>query len=155
MRGNPGGYLEAAVQMASWFLPAGKVVVTEDYAGNSQNVIHRSMGYDIFGDDLKMVILVDKGSASASEIFADALRYHMGAKLIGASTFGKGSVQELVEITPGTSLKITVARWLGPDGLQIPLEGIAPDIEIKITEEDIKEGKDPQFEKALETLHAM
>ncbi len=152
MRGNPGGYLEAAVQMASWFLPAGKVIVTEDYAGHQTNVVHRSMGYDIFGDDIQVVILVDKGSASASEIFADAMRYHMGAKLVGTNTFGKGSVQELIEISPGTSLKITVARWLGPDDIQIPLVGIAPDVEVKVTEEDVKAGRDAQKEKGLELL---
>ncbi len=152
MRGNPGGYLEAAVQMASWFLPAGKIIVTEDYAGHAENIVHRSVGYDIFGDDVQVVILVDKGSASASEIFADAMRYHTGAKLVGTNTFGKGSVQELIEISPGTSLKITVARWLGPDGIQIPLEGIKPDVEVKITEEDIKAGHDVQKEKALELL---
>lgn len=155
MRGNPGGYLEAAVQMASWFLPPGKIIVTEDYAGHAQNIVHRSMGYDIFNDNLKVVILVDKGSASASEIFADAMRYHRGAKLVGTNTFGKGSVQELVDITPETSLKITVARWLGPDGMQIPLEGIKPDVEVKITEEDVKAGKDPQMDKALEVIKGM
>ncbi|PIR84138.1 hypothetical protein COU18_01805, partial [Candidatus Kaiserbacteria bacterium CG10_big_fil_rev_8_21_14_0_10_51_14] len=93
MRGNPGGYLEAAVDMASWFLPSGKVIVTEDYAGHSANVVHRSLGYDIFNENLKMVILVDRGSASASEILADALRYHGKGMLVGANTFGKGSVQ--------------------------------------------------------------
>jgi carboxyl-terminal processing protease len=152
MRGNPGGYLEAAVQMASWFMPAGKVIVTEDYAGHSTNIVHRSLGYNIFGDDVQIVILVDKGSASASEIFADAMRYHVGAQLVGTNTFGKGSVQELIEISKGASLKITVARWLGPDDIQIPLEGIKPDHEVKVTEEDIQEARDPQKEKALELL---
>lgn len=152
MRGNPGGYLEAAVSMSSWFLPAGKVIVTEDYAGHSQNIVHRSMGYDIFNENLKLVILVDRGSASASEIFADALRHHGKATLVGVPTFGKGSVQELVEITPETSLKITVARWLGPDGEQIPLTGIVPDFEVKITEADVKAGKDRQLEKALQIV---
>lgn len=152
LRGNPGGYLDAAVDIASWFLPAGKVVVTEDYAGHQQNIVHRSSGYDIFSDQLKMVILVDKGSASASEILADALRHYGDATLVGTNTFGKGSVQELVAITGDTSLKITVARWLGPDGKQIPLTGIVPDVEQKVTDEDIKAGKDPQMEKALEIL---
>jgi carboxyl-terminal processing protease len=155
LRGNPGGYLEAAVQMSSWFLPAGKIVVTEDYAGNATNIVHRSMGYNIFDDRLNMVILVDKGSASASEIFADALRVHRGAQLVGVNTFGKGSVQELVDITSDTSLKITVARWLGPDGVQIPLEGIKPDVEVKVTEKDIEAGKDPQLDKALEIVKSL
>lgn len=155
LRGNPGGYLDAAVDIASWYLPAGKVVTTEDYAGHAENVVHRSSGYNVFNDNLKMVILVDRGSASASEILADALRYYGKAKLIGTNTFGKGSVQELVPITSDTALKITVARWLGPDGKQIPITGITPDVEVKISDEDIKAGKDPQLEKAVEILKAM
>lgn len=152
LRGNPGGYLEAAVDMASWFLPAGKVVVTEDYAGHQANIDHRSRGYDVFNENLKMVILVDKGSASASEILAGALKNHGKAQLIGTNTFGKGSVQELVPITENTGLKITVARWLMPNGEQIPHEGIAPDVEVKISEEEFKEGKDPQMDKAIEMV---
>ncbi len=155
LRGNPGGYLEAAVSMASWFLPTGRVIVTEDYAGHATNIAHRSLGYDIFNENLKMVILVDKGSASASEILADALRHYKVGQLIGTNTFGKGSVQELVEITPGTSLKLTVARWLGPDGEQIPREGIAPDIKVEISDEDIEAKRDPQMDKAVELLKAM
>jgi len=152
LRGNPGGYLEAAVDMASWFLPLGKIVVTEDYAGHADNIVHRSRGYDVFSENLRMVILVDRGAASASEILAGALRYWDVAQLVGVNTFGKGSVQELVEITPETALKITVARWLGPDGIQIPLEGIAPDVEVEMSDEDIKDGKDPQLDKAVELL---
>lgn len=155
LRGNPGGYLGAAVDMASWFLPLGKVVVTEDYAGHAANVVHRSLGYNVFNSNLKMVVLVDRGSASASEILADALHDHGVAKLVGTNTFGKGSVQELVEITPDTALKITVARWLAPNGVHIPQEGIAPDVEVKITEEDVKAGKDPQMDKAVEILKGM
>jgi carboxyl-terminal processing protease len=152
MRGNPGGYLEAAVKMSSWFMPAGKIVVTEDYAGHEDNIVHRSMGYNIFDKNLKVVILMDKGSASASEIFAGAMRQNTGAKLVGTNSFGKGSVQELIDISDDTSLKITVARWLGPDGHQIPLTGIVPDFEVKLTEEDVKAGRDPQLDKALEIL---
>lgn len=154
LRGNPGGYLEAAVDMASWFLPTGKIVVTEDYAGHADNIVHRSRGYDVFNENLRMVILVDRGSASASEILAGALRYWDIAKLVGVHTFGKGSVQELVDITPETALKITVARWLAPDGIQIPLEGIAPDVEVKVSDDDLKAGKDPQMDKAIEILKA-
>jgi carboxyl-terminal processing protease len=153
LRGNPGGYLDAAVDMASWFLPSGRVVVTEDYAGHARNIVHRSSGYDIFNDNLRMVILVDRGSASASEILADALQYYGDATLVGTRTFGKGSVQELVSITEDTSLKITVARWVGPDGEPIPLEGIEPDVEVKMTEEDFEEDRDPQMDKAIELLN--
>ncbi|MDO8552214.1 MAG: S41 family peptidase [bacterium] len=152
MRGNPGGYLESAVDMASWFLPIGKVIVTEDYAGNAQNIVHRSRGYDIFTDKLKMVILVNRGSASASEILSEALRHYGKAKLVGEPTFGKGSVQELIDITADTSLKLTIARWLAPDGKQIPTTGIVPDVEVKMTEEDAKAEKDPQMDKAVEML---
>lgn len=151
LRGNPGGYLEAAVDMASWFLPSGRVVVTEDYAGHQNNVDHRSRGYDVFNANLRMVILVDKGSASASEILAGALRAHGKAQLVGTNTFGKGSVQELVPITEDTGLKITVARWLLPDGTQIPHDGLVPDVEV-VVPEDTKAPADPQMDKALELL---
>lgn len=152
VRGNPGGYLDAAVDMASWFLPAGRIVVSEDYAGHRDNVIHRSRGYDIFNDNLRLVILTNRGSASASEILALALRSHGKATLVGDATFGKGSVQELIDITSDTALKLTVARWLGPNGEHIPHSGIIPDIEVSISEEDAKAGKDPQMDKALELL---
>jgi carboxyl-terminal processing protease len=155
MRGNPGGYLDAAVDAASWFLPAGSVVVTEDYAGHAQNIVHRSSGYDIFNDNLKMVILVDQGTASASEILSDALRYYGKAKLVGMQTYGKGVVQELFPITSNTSLKVTVARWLGPDGEQIPTTGIIPDIVASTTEAAVKAGKDPQMDKAVQVLEGM
>lgn len=154
LRGNPGGYLEAAVDMASWFLPAGKVIVTEDYAGHSERIVHRSRGYDIFSQNLRMVILVDRGSASAAEILAEALRHYGKARIIGTPTFGKASVQELVDITPETSLKITIARWLPPSGEQIPDTGIVPNVEVKVTDEDTKGGKDPQLDKAVEVLLA-
>jgi carboxyl-terminal processing protease len=153
LRGNPGGYLEAAVDMASWFLPAGDTVVTEDYNGHADNVVHRSLGYDVVGKNVKVAILVDKGSASASEILSDALRHYGVAKLVGTNTFGKGSVQELVEITPETSLKVTVARWLGPDGIQIPHDGLVPDIMATTSDELIKAGKDPQMDAAVRYLN--
>lgn len=155
LRGNPGGYLDGAVHIASWFLPAGDIVVTEDYDGHAQNIVHRSLGYNIFNKNLKMVILVDKGSASASEIFADALRAYGVAKLVGTNTFGKGVVQELFPITDTTSLKVTVARWLGPDGTQIPHEGLTPDVTATTTDEAIKAGKDEQMERAVEILNTL
>lgn len=153
LRGNPGGYLDAAVDMASWFLPAGKAVVVEDYAGNQDNVIHRSRGYDIFSNRLEMVILVDRGSASASEILALALMSYDKATLVGTPTFGKGSVQELVDITSDTSLKLTVARWVGPNGEPIPHSGIVPDVEVKVDEKDLAKEKEIQMEKAIEILN--
>lgn len=152
LRGNPGGYLQAAVDIASWFLPSGRVVVTEDYGGNTDSIVHRSRGYNVFNENLKMVILVDRGSASASEILAAALKHYGIAQLVGTRTFGKGSVQELVDITPNSALKITVARWVTPDGEPISHDGIEPDVEVRVTEEDIQAGRDPQMEAALEIL---
>ncbi|MDO8565161.1 MAG: S41 family peptidase [bacterium] len=152
LRGNPGGYLEAAIDMASWFLPASRVVVREDFGGTKEERVYRSRGYDIFTDDLKFVILVDKGSASASEILAGALAEHGRAVLVGETTFGKGSVQELIDITPDTSLKLTVARWLTPHGVSISEKGIEPDYKVPYTTADRTAGRDPQFDKALEIL---
>ncbi len=158
LRGNPGGYLQAAVDMASWFLPSGSVVVTEDYGDKQDKLVHRSNGGNIFNNDkLKFVILVNRGSASASEILAGALRDYGVATLVGTNTFGKGSVQELVSITSDTSLKVTVARWILPDGDNIGGEGIEPEILVELTDkqkEKLKEDKDydPIMERAVEFL---
>jgi carboxyl-terminal processing protease len=152
LRGNPGGYLEAAWDMASWFLPSGDVIVTEDFGGKQPSNVYRSKGYNIFGKNLKLVILVDSGSASASEIFAGALQEHGVAKLVGTKTFGKGSVQELIPITPDTSLKVTIARWLTPNGHNLSHDGLNPDVEVKFTPADIDAKKDVQMDKAVEIL---
>lgn len=152
LRGNPGGFLDSAIDVSSWFLPAGKTVVSEHFGENKEDKVFRSKGYNIFNGNLKMVVLIDKGSASASEIVAGALKSHGIAKLVGTSTFGKGSVQELIDITPETSLKVTIAQWLTPDGVSISKGGLAPDFEVQISKEDIEENKDPQLEKAVEIL---
>ena len=152
LRGNPGGYLEAAIDMASWFLPSSRVVVREDFGQSREEKIYRSKGYDIFSEDLKFVILIDKGSASASEILAGALAEHGRAILVGDRTFGKGSVQELVNITSETSLKVTIARWLTPNGLSISQDGIEPKFIVKYSPTDREAGRDPQLEKAIEIL---
>jgi len=153
LRGNPGGYLEAAVQMASFFLPTGDVIVTEDYKGKRENVYHRSLGYNVFaGKNLKMVILTDQGSASASEILAGALQQHGVAKLVGTRTFGKGSVQQLIDLGNGAQIKITVARWLTPNGNSISDGGLQPDIKAERTVEDYQAKKDPQTDVAVSYL---
>ncbi|MDO8590170.1 MAG: S41 family peptidase [bacterium] len=152
LRGNPGGYLEAAIDMASWFLPPSKVVVREDFGPSREEKVYRSKGYDIFNEALKFVILVDRGSASASEILAGALAEHGRAILVGDKTFGKGSVQELVDITSETSLKITIARWLTPNGLSISQDGIEPQFLVKYSTADREAGRDPQLQKAVEIL---
>lgn len=152
LRNNPGGYLEAATDIASWFLPVGKTVVIEDSGGKNPEKIHRSAGYNIFNDNLKMVVLINEGSASAAEILAGALGEHGVATIVGEKSFGKGSVQELVEVTPETSLKVTVARWLTPQRHSISENGINPDKEVKMTKEDVEKKNDVQMEKAAEIL---
>jgi len=155
MRGNPGGYLEISQDMASWFLPSGKVVVREETrTGDGQ--VFRSRGYNIFNDNLKVAILVDEGTASAAEIFSGALQEHGVAVLVGKKTFGKGSVQKLVPIAEDTVLKMTIARWVLPSGKHLSGKdgtgGIDPDVVSEITKEDIEKGLDPQLDKAVEVL---
>jgi len=152
LRSNPGGYLQSAVSIASYFLPAGEVVVREGF-GNDKEQVYRSQG-KMLGEHApkKMVVLVDQGSASASEILAGALQEHGVATLVGMQTFGKGSVQELVELGTGASLKVTIARWFTPEGHSISENGLAPDIIVPIDFETIEPGDDPQFDAALEYL---
>lgn len=140
LRNNPGGFLEAAVSISSWFIPEGKVVVTEKIRGQSDRV-HRSDGYaDVKG--LKMVVLVNGGSASASEIVAGALQDHGIAMIVGTQSFGKGSVQEVVPVTDDTSLKITIAKWFTPNDNTIAGKGITPNI--VVSDEELKTmEKDP------------
>ncbi|MEQ1500297.1 MAG: S41 family peptidase [Parcubacteria group bacterium] len=153
LRGNPGGYLEAAIDMASWFLPTGAVVVKEDFRNQQDAKVFRSKGYNIFNDNLELVVMIDGGSASASEILAGALHEQGIATLVGTQSFGKGSVQELVDITPETSLKVTIARWLTPNGKSISHGGLTPDVVVKLNEEAYKKDKtDTQLNKALEIL---
>jgi carboxyl-terminal processing protease len=152
LRGNPGGYLEVAVDLASWFLPVGKPIVITDYGEKQSEDVVRSRGYDVFTDRLKLAILIDGGSASASEILAGALRAHGEATIIGTKSFGKGSVQQTFPITDQTILKVTIARWLTPDRISISHEGITPDIVVEVTEEDREAGNDPQLERAAEFL---
>ncbi len=149
LRGNAGGFLKASIEMASWFLPAGDVVVKEDFGSKNDPDVYRSKGHNVFGSDLKMVILVDGGTASASEILAGALREHGVATLVGTQTFGKGSVQELVPITSDTNLKVTVARWLTPNGTSISQNGLVPD---SIVEAGDSESGDLQMERAVEIV---
>jgi len=153
LRGNPGGFLNSAVDIASWFLPAGKIIVTEDF-GSGEEKYFRSKGYNIFNKDFEMIVLVDRGSASASEILAGALKEHGIAKVVGTNTFGKGSVQELVPITEETSLKVTIARWLTPDGSSISDGGLSPNIIIDKVPEGLEiELFDYQFDEALRILN--
>lgn len=155
LRGNPGGYLEAAVDIASWFLPEGKVIAKEERGKDKVETVYRSKGYNIFeklNRKIKVVVLIDQGSASAAEILASALSENGVATLVGQKTFGKGSVQELIPVTGDTSLKVTIARWMTPKGNWISHSGITPDVIVPITAEEFAQGKDPQIEKAIKIL---
>lgn len=153
LRGNPGGYLDSAVDMASFFLPEGDTVVTEDFGTNGSPRVYRSKGYGLLNmKKIKVAVLVDKGSASASEILAGALSEHGIAPLIGETTYGKGSVQKLIEVTDTTMLKLTVAKWLTPNGVSISKMGLVPTIEVKTSDDDIKNKVDPVLNRALEYL---
>ncbi|KKU74581.1 MAG: Carboxyl-terminal protease [Candidatus Wolfebacteria bacterium GW2011_GWA1_47_6] len=104
--------------------------------------------------DVPTVVLINEGSASASEILAGALKDNNGTKLVGKKSFGKGSVQELIPLKANALVKITIAHWLTPNGTIIDKNGITPDVEVSLTEEDLKNERDPQLTKAVETLNA-
>ena len=152
LRGNSGGYLDSAINIGSWFIDEGDIILSEDKGDGSKQKFYRSHGPRLFNDKLSFVVLVDEGSASASEILAGALKEHGIATLVGEKTFGKGSVQELIKITDDTSLKVTVANWLTPDGSSISLKGIDPDVKVSFTQKDFDDKKDPQLSKAVEIL---
>lgn len=151
LRNNPGGFLDTAVSLASTALPSGKtVVIEEDSEGKRKEI--KSRGGDVLSG-LPTVILINQGSASASEILAGALRDNRdNVTLIGKKSFGKGSVQELISVSSDTAVKITIARWLTPSGKQIHNVGIAPDIEVGLSSDDVTEKRDPQLDRALEEL---
>lgn len=147
LRGNPGGYLNAAVAIAGLFVPEGKTIVKEIGKTPQDVVVHTSRGPALFPKTAKLVILVDQGSASASEILAGALSEQGIGTLVGKKTFGKGSVQEVIKLTADTSLKITVAKWYTPKGISISDNGLTPEIEIPFVED--AQGVDIQLQKAL------
>ncbi len=152
VRNNPGGFLEAAINIAGWFLSPNSVVATEEFRSGRKEIFKTS-GNGTF-KEFPIVMLINQGSASASEILAGALRDGRGIKLIGEKSFGKGTVQELQQLSGGASIKITVAHWLLPKGDLIDKNGIKPDVEIKITDKDIEAKKDTQLNKAIEVLQA-
>jgi len=154
LRNNPGGYLEVAQEISGWFLKRGEIVVIEDFGARKERNIYKAQGNaSLVG--FPVVILINQGSASGSEILAGALRDNRDILLIGEKSFGKGSVQELERLSEGSSLKITVAKWLTPKGELITDKGLEPDIKLEMTEEDYEEGKDPQLDKAIETIKTL
>ncbi|MDB5255188.1 MAG: ctpA [Candidatus Nomurabacteria bacterium] len=147
LRGNPGGYLEAAVQIGSEFIPQGKVIVSEIGKDPKNVTLHNSTGPKIFPDSDKLIILADQGSASAAEILAGALSQQGIGVLVGQQTFGKGSVQQVISVTDSTALKVTVAHWYTPDGTSISAKGLTPKIVIPF---DNKDKNDTQLQKAID-----
>jgi carboxyl-terminal processing protease len=152
LRGNGGGYLNTAVDVTSEFLAQG-VVLTERFGDGKEEVYRAHSGG--LATDIPMVILVDGGSASASEIVAGALQDHGRAILVGETTYGKGSVQDWITLKgDGGAVRVTVARWYTPNNRQINEQGLKPDIEVSLSEEDIAARKDPQLDRAIESLQA-
>lgn len=158
LRNNPGGLLDSAIYLAGFFLEKGQVVVKEEFKDKTTNSFVAE-GNGVL-KNYNIIVLINGGSASASEILAGALHDNLGIKLVGEKTFGKGSVQELVKLDGGSSLKVTIAKWLTPKGVSITDMGIEPDVKVEIVEEEITNGgvefgtpgKDPQLDKAIELL---
>ncbi|MHB9019352.1 MAG: S41 family peptidase [Minisyncoccota bacterium] len=153
LRNDPGGYLEVAVNIAGWFFDKDQLIVSEKFRSGEETKF-LSNGTGAF-KDFPMVVLVNKGSASASEILAGALRDNRNIKLIGETTFGKGTVQEMEPLKDGSQIKMTIAKWVMPSGYIIEENGLKPDIEVKITEKDVEAKVDPQLERALEEVQKM
>ncbi len=149
LRNNPGGYMSSAINIASYFIDQGNIIVKENFGDSGEKEsIHRSKGFDdIRNIDYKLAVLINRGSASASEIVAGALQDNNRAIIIGEKSFGKGSVQELINMKEGTSLKVTIAKWFTPNGNQISRKGISPDVEMG----EFKDSDD-YFDKAINIL---
>jgi len=149
LRNNPGGYLETAQDMAGWFLEKGTVVLLEDEGEGKEQKVYKSKGPAAFSS-FPVVVLINNGSASASEILAGALRDQKGVQLVGETSFGKGSVQKPITLSDGSFLKVTIARWLTPSGHCIDEMGLEPDVIVEMPEDETE--NDPQLEKAIEIL---
>jgi len=150
VRGNPGGLLDSSVDIASIWLPKGAPVLSEKRGGKVIKSYEASGNAILAG--VPTVVLIDESSASASEILAGALQDNEVATLIGVNSYGKGSVQNLIQLTSGGVLKVTIARWHTPDGQNIDKEGIAPDKKVDRSVDDVKAGRDPQKDAATAEL---
>ncbi len=158
LRNNPGGLLDSAIDLAGWFLPKNSLAVIEDFGNGKRNEFRTSGEGALKG--FPTVFLMNGGSASASEILAGAVHDNRGVRLVGEKSFGKGSVQELENYADGSSLKVTVAKWLTPAGISISDKGIEPDVKIAIDPKQVQDGtvevgtpgKDPQLDKAIEII---
>ena len=154
LRNNPGGYLQVSQDIAGWFLKKGEVVTIENFGEDKDKKYYKTEGNGAFSE-YPIVVLINQGSASASEILAGALRDNRNIILIGEKSFGKGSVQEVLELRDGSMLKITIAKWLTPKGNSISEVGLTPDIQVELTDDDFENDKDPQLNKALEIIKGL
>ena len=153
LRNNPGGYLSTSVEVASEFIDDG-VILYEEY-GDGRRDTHRALGNGQ-ATDTPLVVLINEGSASASEILAGALQDYERATLVGVKSFGKGSVQNWVPLSNDQgAARVTIARWLTPDERLIDHIGLTPDIVVEMTPEDFEAERDPQLDAALETMLAI
>jgi carboxyl-terminal processing protease len=151
LRGNPGGYLDAAIYAADDFLEKGDIIVQQRDRNDNLDVSKASGNGSLL--DKEVVVLIDAGSASASEILAGALQQNEKAQLVGESSYGKGTAQSVIDFFDGSSLHLTIMQWLLPDGEGLTRDSsITPDIEVEYTNEDFVNGDDPQMEKAIEML---
>ncbi len=147
LRNNSGGYVDAAVEIAGIWQDTETVFVQK--TGNRITSTEVARGNPIL-NGVKTVVLINRGSASASEIVAGALKDNGYATLVGEQSFGKGSVQRLNELSDGSTLKVTIARWFTPSDINIDEDGITPDIEVENTNEDFENERDPQLDRAKE-----
>ena len=150
LRDDPGGFLDVAVDLAGWFLKSGTVVVSENDKTGPIETLKASGSGALF--EFPTVVLIYKGSASASEILAGALRDQAKVPLVGETSYGKGTVQQLKELPDGSQLKLTIAHWVLPSGHILEGSGLKPDYEIELSDDDIKNGRDPQLDKAIQVL---
>lgn len=148
LRDNPGGFLDQSIAVADLFLPEGVVLLERNNRGLSETF--RSDSGDL-AEGLPLAVLINAGSASASEIVAGAVKDNARGTLIGETTFGKGSVQQVHTLSDGSELRVTIARWYTPDNVSIDQAGISPDIEVE-TPEDLGGEEDPQIQQALDFL---
>jgi carboxyl-terminal processing protease len=151
LRQNGGGFVSAAVDVASQFLPGDQLLVIERY-GDSHEVRANTISGGL-ATDIPLVVLVDGGTASASEIVAGAIQDYQRGLLVGMTTYGKGSVQDWVPLANNMgAVRITIARWYTPNGRQISGKGLTPDVQVPLSEADFQAGKDPQLERAISLL---
>jgi len=153
LRNNGGGLLTTAIEVVTEFLPEDKVAMYEDFSDGTRKVFKTKRGG--LATDIPLVVLINEGTASASEITAGAIQDYGRGKLVGVTSFGKGSVQNWIPLQDDQgAVRITIARWLTPNEKQIAQVGLTPDIEVEITEDDLAANRDPQLEKAIELLQA-